>query len=313
MKAIALSFMFLASLCHSYGNEFGHDRMAFISHEFLRQCGENQAASKYTSADIAHIVDGSTSVDTSWGLFSIYNRLFDWHFYNDKIPRSKWLLGDRTFIEPWRKLLEIYPVIHDRNEKLKLLGGFSHFIEDMANPAHVIPVFHMVGVEDGVDNFQSSYYQSAPKDLKFNKALCAQFQQAYQSLMPVGDISDIADISDIRDWVVKKTKNELTKSIDHCPDFKWGHFYETPKGGEFWGDFHRQPSTDNTSFSKTEKVVIGFEGHFVSEQVPGQSCVFMREDYQPFIDKLFESAILGDAMLLKSQAGQFALPSTFNP
>jgi|GEM_PF-1992126 len=310
MKAIALSFMFFASLCHSYGNDFGHNRMAFISHEFLKQCGEIDSASAYTPADIAHIVDGSTSVDTSWGLFSIYNRLFDWHFYNDKFPRSKWLLGDRTFIDPWRKLLEVYPATPDKKEKLKLLGGFAHFIEDMANPAHVIPVFHMVGIADGVDDFQSSYYQSAPKDLKFNKKLCVQFQQAYQSLIPLGDI---ADISAIRDWVVKKTKNELTQSVDHCPDFKWHHFYETPKDGEFWGDFHHQSVTGKTGLNKTKKVVIGFEGRFLSEQVPGQSCVFTREDYQPFIDRLFESAILGDAILLKSQAGQFGLPRPLNP
>jgi len=303
MKAILLSFVLFAGLCHSYGNEFGHDRMAFISHEFLRQCGEIDSASKYTPADIAHIVDGSSSVDTSWGLFSIYNRLFDWHFYNENIPRSKWLLGDRTFIEPWRKLLEVYPDTHDRKEKLKLLGGFAHFIEDMANPAHVIPVFHMVGIADGVDNFQSSYYQQAPKDLKFNLELCAQFQQAYEGLTSVDKISDI------RDWVVKKTKFELSKNIDHCPGFKWGHFYETPKEGEFWGDFHRQPVTSKTNLSKTEKVVMGFEGDLVSEHVPGKSCAFTREDYQPFIDRLFESAILGDAMLLKSQAAQFDLPS----
>ena len=306
MKIIAVVLMFAASLSHSYSNEVGHERLTAMAFKLLSQCGELATAKNFTSQDIEQVIKGSTSVDKSWGIFSIYNRLFDWHFYSDSTPRSKWWFVDRTYIDPWSKLLQAYPQTQNRNEKLKLLGGFAHFIEDMANPAHVIPVFHMVGIADGIDDFKSSYYQSAPKDFKFNKALCAQFQQAYQGLMPAGDISDI------RDWVVKKTKNELTKSIDHCPDFKWGHFYETPKDGEFWGDFHRQPNADNTSFSKFEKVVMGFEGHLVSEQVPGQSCVLTREDYQPFIDRLFESAILGDAMLLKSQAGQFSLPSTLN-
>ncbi len=299
MKAVVLSLLLLASLSHSYSNEFGHDRLAAISYAFLKQCGESNAVAKYTVDDIASIIDGSTSVDKSWGIFSIYNRLFDWHFYHDKMPRSKVGFVDRTFIDPWNKLLKIYPASHNRNEKLKLLGGFAHFIEDMANPAHVIPVFHMVGVADGIDNFQSSYYQQPATDLKFDVQLCQQFRQAYQSLTKPDRISEI------RDWVVKKTKGELSNNISHCPKFKWAYFYEMPKDGEFWGAFHQQSVSSVKGSNKYEKVVMGFEGDLVSEHVPGQSCGFTRADYQPFIDKLFEGAILGDAMLLKSQADQF--------
>ncbi len=327
MKNILLFILLSAAtqLSNAYVNEYGHNRIALMAYHFLEQCGHKSITRHYSINDIYTVVNGSTSVDTSVLPFSIYNRLFDWHFYKAEksiengtltLVDTPWFLFNGTFKNPWKKLLVKYQKENDRNEKLKWLGGFAHFIEDMANPAHIIPAFHMAGVKDGIDDFKSSYYNKPPSELIF-KAIskhqlhpCKVFENRYSQLQHKISISVF---NQIRDNLVEVTKNELKQDIDHCPGFKWADFYSEAKEGDFFGGFHMQKLQTvfrykNKKWQKhivNEKVVIGYEGTLMKNNNSNMTCSFIKSAYQPFIDRLFLNAIIADAMLLKSQAKTF--------
>lgn len=323
MRFIAAFLIYvLSQLTYAYSNEYGHNHLMLLGHELLKQCGYSSIAHQYSVNDINTVVNGSTSVDYSVSPFSRYNRLFDWHFYkadqdsSTGLKKSRALFADRTFVDPWESLHNDYPNELNRTERLLLLGGYAHFIEDMANPAHVIPVFHMIGIKDGIDDFPSKYYQKPLNTVKFDDDICARFHEFDERVAKTKDKPNMKGKTNIIDTIlhqaVRTTNQELTRVIPHCPSLTWNAFYTVSSSDEFWGGFYQQPlktikrykNKRRANHTFKEKVVIGHEGviHFSSNM----ECAFVKSSYQPFVDRLFENAIIYDAALLKHQVHRFA-------
>ena len=316
MKYVITFLIFIYSqFSLSYTNEHGHAQLMALGHQLLKQCGFQSVADHYSQNDINAIIFGSTSVDYSWNPFGTYNRLLDWHFYKAeegskeemKLVKSRAFLADRTFIDPWNDLHDIYPKETDRIEKLTLLGGYAHYIEDMANPAHIVPVFHMVGIKDGIDDFPSSYYQKSIASIKFDSSMCKRLSEFDSELLKDESNQNIMD--EILHEAVKTTNRYIATSIPHCSQFTWEEFYSRPTDKAFWGDFYQNPVKTvhrhkDKKFQKhtfKEKVVIGYEGVLDFGKEDKQLCAFTNASYQPFVDHLFENAIIFDAALLRSQ------------
>lgn len=321
MKYLIIVLLFVYSHSSlSYTNEHGHGQLMALGHELLKQCGFQSLADRYSENDINAIILGSTSVDYSWNPFGTYNRLLDWHFYkaevnaegHQNLVKSRSFLADRTFIDPWEELHELYPIESDRIEKLTLLGGYAHFIEDMANPAHVLPAFHMVGIKDGIDDFPSSYYGKSIETIQFDQShMCKRLKDFDRALKSNQAEQNIMD--KILHEAANTTKRFLKTKIPHCDQFSWADFYMYPADNEFWGDFYKNPVKTvhrhkDKQFQKhtfSEKVVIGYEGilNFGKEHL--ESCAFTKSSYQPFVDHLFENGIIYDAATLMSQSKKY--------
>lgn len=310
MRYTLLLLLLISSEIHAYKPEVGHKKILPLSQSMLISCGYSSLA-QYSSEDIRLMADTSAQMD-SGGVsiqpkpinnpFTFINRLQHWHFYNRNMPDGETFLGkfEKSYKYLWKWLEEGYEAAGSRHNKLIYLGGLAHFIEDMANPAHVIPVFHMLGIKDGIDDFEPRYQQIRAKIE--NKQLCGSLSKF------LTDLSLSAKPVNVRDRLVAQTLNELETPIPSCSDFTWGDFYNLPKEGDFFGSFHKNP-TATSHKPKQRKFIqrafyIGDKGKLVSKSNPKAFCHFVQDDsrYQDFIDRLFENAIKADVALLLGAA-----------
>ena len=292
----------------SYTPEVGHKHIMPLSHMLLKECG-HPAAGAYEDADIELITktsaqmdtgQASTTFETEHNPFSLWARAKNWHFYNPKIPEGQKYLGyfQKSYIKVWEWLKYGYSNAPLKEDRLTYLGGMAHFIEDMANPAHIIPIFHAVGIKDGIDDFKPAY--KAIIDRINDHSLCNFI--AGQSVLP--------EPIDVRNWLVTQTMSELDNSIQGCPDIKWGEFFDDPEGNDFFGKFHINSDNKSAGFIgslfKSKTFYIGDTGLFVSSIDSSRTCQIDDSDfYQGFIDQLFENAIIADAKLLIGQSDNF--------
>lgn len=293
---------------HSYTPEVGHKHIMPLSHMLLKECG-HPAAGAYEDADIKLITETSAQMDTGQASttfetdndpFSLWSRAKNWHFYNPEIPEGQKYLGyfQKSYIKVWEWLKYGYNNAPLKEDRLTYLGGMAHFIEDMANPAHIIPVFHAIGIKDGIDDFEPDY--QIIKDRITDQSLCNSVISEPVLPEPI----------DVRDWLVNQTMSELDNSPQDCPSIKWGEFFDLPEDKGFFGRFHENPDHKRAGFFgslfKSKTFYISDTGLFVSNIDSSYTCqIDDKNFYQGFIDQLFENAIVADAKLLIGQAQYF--------
>jgi len=305
MKFILSLLLLIPSFAHAYKPEVGHSKILPLAHKLLQTC-KLSAGDFYSENDIEIMKKASTGIDsgdvdfspeTGKNPFSLWSRILNWHFYNGDMPNGETFLWfiEKSYKNTWSLLSQGYDNTENKTLKLTYLGGMAHFIEDMANPAHVIPAFHMIGIKDGIDDFEPNH-----------KTLLTRIKGKHLCNVLSENLVDSNPIS-IRDWAVKKTYKELEQKIPRCPDFRWSNFYDKAESGQFFGDFHTNPSratsTHNDQKYNRKTFYIGDEGKLVSNANSNLVCDFKSKDprYNKFITQLFENAIIADALLLISQ------------
>jgi len=305
MKFVLPLLLLISGFAHAYKPEIGHSKILPLAHKLLQTCNLS-AGTFYSKSDIEIMTKASAGMDsgevdfspeTGKNPFSIWSRIMNLHFYNKDMPSGEtflWLF-EKSYKNTWMLLAQGYKQTKNNTHKLTYLGGMAHFIEDMANPAHVIPAFHMIGIKDGIDDFEPDH-ETLTKRIN-GQYLCNTLNKATINSDPIS----------IRNWSVEQTYKELEKRIPHCPDLKWGDFYDKAKKGQFFGDFHtnptRAPSIHNDQKYTSKTFYIGDKGKLVSNTDSNLVCDFKDNDprYIKFITQLFENAIIADALLLISQ------------
>ena len=99
-----------------------------------------------------------------------FSRGWNWHFYDQKFNYETMSPGHlepgflgmnrslhKDFVKKSKKLLE--QIEKDKNDKeqlLKYAGKLIHYIQDMAVPAHVAPIYHVAWSKDKFDGYTAS-------------------------------------------------------------------------------------------------------------------------------------------------------------
>ncbi len=302
MKRIILVVSLLALLCQNswaYSPSVGHSRLLHLAYEALTVCESSPQV--FSIEDINIMTLGSVAMDegdlgfdgvTKQNPFNPWHRLFNWHFYPLVEEHSDYLLVNPSYKNLWDWLKLGYQTDQNRHNKLMYLGGLAHFIEDMANPSHSVPAFHGPGVKDGIDLIEPDY-QKIKQEIK-NGSFCLS-----QSMSQTPE--------EIRDELVSITVKTLAQSIPGCPGFYWSEFYQSPKAGEYFGDYIQQPNLSWFSLSNQHTFLIGMEGSLYSQKDSALKCEFKKNDsrYGDFINQLFRQAIRADILLLKNMAPDF--------
>ncbi len=112
------------------------------------------------------LMKASSNEDRFFDYF--FQRLFNWHFYNNnlnidnKIHRGRRTSEKRVknLIKDIDKYIERFERKQKRRDAKKLLdaaGRLAHHIQDMSTPSHVVPVYHGLGLKDEYENYSKRY------------------------------------------------------------------------------------------------------------------------------------------------------------
>jgi hypothetical protein len=170
-----------------YSIEF-HGKLSALSFKVLKSCGLN------SSLDSNLVIESSIDEDTdpykAWGVFS---RIWNWHFYGEGFwqqkSSSKYSLN-KTFSRRWKDLLTlrdqaflIQDPIQQKKEISNIAGALAHYIQDVTNPAHIVPIYHGPGRLDSFD-----YYTLKNNDYNFfSQKICEDILR-FSKLKSISDI-----------------------------------------------------------------------------------------------------------------------------
>ena len=294
--AVIVISLFGAAYAGAYKPDVGHDKIGRFANELIKRCGLNAALTK---PQLTQFLEASSGLDhgsvplnepTPDNPFTFYKRITHWHFsshVNFPNGRQRGIIRD-SFDETWQTLKHHYHL--NNTDQLRYLGGLAHFVEDMANPAHMVPVFHMLGIEDGIDSFAPSYNDIQKRIA--SGALCHQVKPQVDSL------------DAILKSIIQVTQANLDEPIPYCGEMTWQAFFTPPSEKKFYGAFAQVNKevlglpAHKFRVKRTKPFHIGDEGTLTNEH--GQ-CVFSKDDarYLQFIDQLYISAILADVQLIQ--------------
>lgn len=138
------------SLAYSYSIE-NHLKISSLSIELIKHCQIPNAV------NANEVIQFSGREDSSPHHASIYTRLTNWHFYTHDQKKDDWILSPiirREFWKRWDFLIKELENSEEQSSELgPLTGAIAHYIQDVTNPAHVVPVYHGPGVKDKFDSF----------------------------------------------------------------------------------------------------------------------------------------------------------------
>jgi len=202
-------------------------------------------------------------------------RLVNWHFFDKKYDH----INDRPGNIPvmfgfiHRSLHHYFLAAHERiKNKLaksktaninKEVGELMHFIQDMAVPAHVTPIFHMFGYSDPLD----AYQPKTPITPNINSSTCEKL---------------IAEHKNPVDLLLSSAHNTLGVIDAKQTSQRWHHYWQPSS-----------KSTNNSGFG--EYGTCGRAGFGKTNDAP---CNKTNEEYNAFYAKQYHQAVIDSIRLL---------------
>lgn len=137
-----------------------HEKLTRRASELLQRCGKYGVALPAPDSQVTRILRYYNAKQDDW-----LNKLALWHFPN--VPQGEECPGpfpsclfviERSF-EPWTNhIWEQVQATLPPDQLYPALGAALHYVQDMAVPAHAIPVFHPEGLLhlfDGLDEYEA--------------------------------------------------------------------------------------------------------------------------------------------------------------
>jgi hypothetical protein len=150
-----------------------------------------------------------------WEDYNLWRKFTNWHFYHpSKDLGVGWLgIGHGSLGPRFQELQSADP------KKLAVIGALSHYLQDVTNPAHVVPIYH--GIGDSFDNFDFKAHW--PKQI--SKAQCEiLWQRSQQSIKKKHFIWELLQQTAAHTRARLEEKIAI-KSGKHQGDFSWGQAF----------------------------------------------------------------------------------------
>lgn len=166
-------------------------------------------------------------------------RLTNWHFYH---PEKDFKAGKKGQIDPRpTKFLNeakdkiLKEIEKGRTKQLsEAIGSYIHYIQDLANPAHIAPIYHDPRTKDKFDEWTAPIYSI------FHGDFCSDTDEKYRSILAheeyKGDLADNLDL--ILDVIFSETKGALDQSFAASASgapttLKWSSFWNLCEENRF--------------------------------------------------------------------------------
>jgi hypothetical protein len=270
---LLLLFPRSASWAYSIPN---HQHLSLLTFELISACGY------HSQFDPETVAQWSGNEDNSPYNGTVITRLRNWHFYNNSQGEDLWVLGsliNKTFHSRWRELLNFFNDPYRRSDQSQIAGALSHFIQDVSNPAHSVPIYHGPGHSDLFDYFPIQ-----------KKKLRESFPDA------------CAELNQLKDLPATKLLNQMaSKTLVHIEkDFSYqrnGQIVFAPFSKAYWVS----PILDNDSFFSEYGL---FGNTFGQNRVNG---IFIEQKiFEEFAIERQLDAIVGTAALVLNLENQFS-------
>lgn len=205
-------FSLNANALFSFGyNKTNHEHITRLAIKLLNQeCQYTFINEKEAEAIIA----GNISED-HFG-FKWLNRLWNQHFYNPRKPEDKWERIHSIDVRFERIAKRCFERIGTSSYYYSI-GEVIHHIQDVTNPAHVVPVYHGGYKKDQFDEQDILQYNLKVDDLDTNKKYNAPYLLSI--LKPIA-LTTLDGINEQFQVKVKVNGQVLSRLID------WSYFWK---------------------------------------------------------------------------------------
>lgn len=255
------------------------------NHAIITQYAINFLNKKYganfiTKTEAKQIIKGNLSEDHFGKKWLI--RLWNQHFYNPLKSKSNWKRSKSIDVRFERIAKRLF---RKRNSKKinYLIGEIIHHIQDVTNPAHVVPVYHGGNIKDRFDEQEISQFDFFKDNISIDTSYV--YNQPYlQSILKPIAIKTLKSID--QRFVVQVKRNNIArkKSID------WNYFWEGDNN-QWFGHYGKLgiPSNKKTKFDNYLKDSI---------QIGKTTFIIDKKTYAEYSTKQIKIAIIQTAQFI---------------
>jgi hypothetical protein len=170
MKMLILGLVLSSASAQAYSVATHKDITvaSVIQYNRCIQLLQNSSTPVADPLDIEYLVDSNLKQDRR-----ILSKATNWHFYNPykrDLGSATLGLGRASFEKRFKMIEKTRP-----EERLGRAGALSHYIQDVTNPAHIVPAYHFR--VDGYDQYE--FKKAWPQNLSLAECQAA-FQYDYQ-------------------------------------------------------------------------------------------------------------------------------------
>jgi len=195
MTKSALTSVLLITICFSSSNLHAfyvtkHNDYTHLAYEKLKQCGAiGVDMGLSVDVDVEHIGNGAEWEDTT----ELISRSLNWHFYKSNNDIEDTWFTHRTFGPIYEKRVQQFLALLDSRvaveDILVASGRVLHYMQDVAVPAHVVPVLHgpFPFPDDEFDSYELGGSGPSAKDpmLSFTEQECRDLFQTQLDLTQI--------------------------------------------------------------------------------------------------------------------------------
>ena len=302
MLAVSLSAL-------AYDKDSGHPNLTQIAINLVNSC-----ADRVPDLKPYHINRADYLIDLNVGEDNVtWSRLRDWHFYNPDRHGYRWVwilfLGwvDQSLYRTYSSIAYYIENPPDSGAVFYYTGRALHYVEDMAVPAHIIPVFHPGWpYGDSIDKYPLS------SEKLEGQLLSTMTDDKCLKLAHPANVNGTSPSEEV--WaILNHNRNTVLDFIDGPIDpdkcgaeFKWKDLWLPPPAlalSNYFGDY--------PLFNPPEPI-IGLPLPLTVVRKEGTECRIDSNRLNIFISRLHETAILGDMKLL-FLAGRISANNTLEP
>jgi len=246
---------------------------AFALYEECQKNYPKDLPYQYSDNDINIVSDANEGIDSI-----SFSRAWNWHFYDSEYDYKnnkpghikKGFLGinrslHKFYLKASEELTENI-IVEDNKELLESTGVVMHFIQDMAVPAHVAPIYHVTWSKDPFDGYSPSI---KPK-LSISPQECRNYLDKTSS--PIALLEELA-------------QNTLSKV--HA------HINKTLSWEDYWNIYPEKIESTKAGFSTYGKC-----GREAFGNCNNSACNLEKSQYDNFYNSRYEDAVLSSLQLL---------------
>lgn len=216
-----------------------HHQLTKLSGELLKACKLNY------KLNLQEVIDYSGLEDSDPHEGNIGTRLANWHFYHGHDEKDVWFVKGvirKTFHTRWKKMEMSFYKANTISDKSRSTGALIHFIQDVTNPSHVVPVYHGPGRKDLYD-----YYPIQEDSMrKLFQSNCAKVKSLAinESIPGLLHSTAKATLESLKE-TIQYNQNGIDESME-LGNALWS--LPSHKSGDFFGDY----GVWGNNFGKTE-------------------------------------------------------------
>jgi hypothetical protein len=263
---ITLIFIPINVLYSTNTNDYENDLIyskqnhAIITQFAIKFLNKKYGSNFITEIEAKQIIKGNLSEDHFGKKWLI--RLWNQHFYNPLKSKSNWKRSKSIDVRFERIAKRLF---RKKNSKKfnYLIGEIIHHIQDVTNPAHVVPVYHGGSIKDQFDEQDISKYGFLIDEISIDTSYLYNQPYLLSVLKPTA-IKTLKSIEQRFDIKVKRNNTVSKKSID------WNYFWEEDNN-QWFGRYGKlgSPNNKKTKFDNylKENIQIGKTTYIIDKDI----------------------------------------------